>query len=136
MTAVVKCPACGIKTGAGRALCPRCASPRAAALFPDDFATHHNLGRAFHEWGDHRAAVESYLDAIALAPGEAALYLSLARSYEALARPADAVAAYARYLEKAPESCRTDEIRTRIEALRHPAETGSGQPATPSDLEC
>jgi Flp pilus assembly protein TadD len=49
----------------------------AVALFPDDFATHYNLGRALHVWGDDRAAIAPYLKAVALAPGEPSFYLSL-----------------------------------------------------------
>ena len=103
---------------------------RAVALFPDDFATRYNLGRALHEWGDRRAAVIPYLEAIPLAPEEPTIYLSLAQSYEALARPADVITAYARYLEMEPESAQADKIRTRMDALQHPANAGLGRQPT------
>ena len=99
---------------------------RAAELRPDDVATRYNMGRALHEWGDYRAAVEAYLQALTLAPEEPSFYLSLASSYEALARPADAVIAYARYLERGPESAQADTIRARMDALRRPADAGPG----------
>ncbi len=97
---------------------------RAAELFPEDYATRYNLGRALHEWGDYRAAVVAYLEAIALAPGEPTFYLSLAESYDALARPADVVTAYARYLDLEPASTQADEIRRRMDALQRPANAG------------
>ncbi len=82
------------------------------------------LGRALHVWGDYRAAIAAYLKAIALAPDEPSFYLSLAQSYEALARPADVEAAYARYLGMEPESAQAEMIRARLEILGHPATDG------------
>ena len=99
---------------------------QAAELLPSDFATRYNLGRALHEWGDYRGAVVAYLEAIALAPGEPTFYLSLAQSYDAMARPADVVAAYARYLEIDSASTRANQVRAQMDALQHANEGGPG----------
>ena len=93
---------------------------RAAEIRPEDHTTRYNLARALHERRDYRGAIENYLIAIRLAPDEPRLYLSIAKSYEAFDRPADAVTAYARYLDIEPASDDADSIRRRMEQLARP----------------
>jgi len=93
----------------------------AAQLFPDDYVTHYNLGLALHKASREEPAVAEFKRAIALAPGEASFRLSLAMSYERLQKRAEAAAAYEEYLELAPNAAEASSIKTRIEALRHPA---------------
>ena len=47
-------------------------------------------------------------------------------SYDAMARPADVVAAYARYLEIDPASTRANQVRAQMDALQHADEGGRG----------
>jgi Flp pilus assembly protein TadD len=93
----------------------------AAQLFPDDYVTHYNLGMALHKASREEPAVAEFKRAIALAPGEPSFRLSLAMSYERLQKPAEAAAAYEEYLELAPSPAEAAKVKTRIEALRHPA---------------
>jgi Flp pilus assembly protein TadD len=95
----------------------------AAQLFPDDYVTHYNLGLALHKASREEPAVAEFRRAIALAPGEPSFRLSLAMSYERLQKPAEAAAAYEEYLEIAPNAAEASRVKTRIEALRHPAPT-------------
>jgi Flp pilus assembly protein TadD len=95
---------------------------RAAELFPGDYVTHYNLGLAHHKAGQEEAAVGEFQRAIALAPSEPSFLLSLGISYEALKRPGDAAQAYEDYLALAPTAPDAAKIKTRIEALRKPAQ--------------
>jgi Flp pilus assembly protein TadD len=99
----------------------------AAQLFPDDYVTHYNLGLALHKASREEPAVAEFKRAIALAPGEASFRLSLATSYERLQKPVEAALAYEEYLGLAPDAAEAPKVKTRIEALRHPA------PAPPGD---
>jgi regulator of sirC expression with transglutaminase-like and TPR domain len=47
-------------------------------------------------------------------------------SYERLQRPAEAAAAYEEYLELVPDAAEAAKVKTRIEALRHPATPPQG----------
>jgi len=98
----------------------------AAQLFPDDYVTHYNLGLALHKASREEPAVAEFKRAIALAPGEASFRLSLALSYERLQKPAEAATAYEEYLELAPNAAEASKVKTRIEALRHPAPPPQG----------
>ncbi len=75
------------------------------------------MARALHEWGDYRDTVTTYLEMITLVPDELRVYLSIGQSYESLGRPADAMAAYTRYLGMEPGADNVDGIRGRIEEL-------------------
>ena len=92
----------------------------AAAIQPDDYETVYRLAVALHETGDDLGAVRTYLDAIELRPpgpdGPTA-YLALGNSYEELGRKDDAVAAYTRYLELAPDEIEATLVRARLSGL-------------------
>ncbi len=98
---------------------------------PEDHATRYNMAHALHERGDYRGAIENYLIAIRLAPDQSRFYLSIAKSYEALDRPADAMTAYARYLDIEPASDDADSIRRRMEQLTRPIDAEPEQPRAP-----
>ncbi len=93
---------------------------RAVEMRPEDHATRYNMARALHERGDYRGAIQNCLVATRLAPDQARFYLSIAKSYEALDRPADAMTAYARYLDIELTSDDADNIRDRMEQLARP----------------
>jgi tetratricopeptide (TPR) repeat protein len=89
------------------------------------------MARALHERGDYRGAIENYLKAIRQAPDEPRLYLSIAKSYEALDRPADVITAYTRYLDLEPESNDAEGIRRRMEQLARPIGSDPDRPHAP-----
>ena len=89
----------------------------AARLFPDDYVTEFNLAKALQANGDLDAAIAGFERAIALAPGQADFHLSHGVALEAAKRPADAAAAYRRYLELEEAAPAAEKIKERIAAL-------------------
>lgn len=102
----------------------------AAGLFPDDYATLFNLARALHKQGDEQAALQEYQKAIAARPEDPSFHIALALSYERLNRRTDAAAAYAQYLELAPDAPEAERVRGRIAQLLPPRTARAG-PAPP-----
>ena len=83
---------------------------------------HTGVALVFVDQGDHAAAVESFGKAIAqLADTEPALYQLLGASYEKLEKWKEALAAYEKYLELAPEGKLAPAIRSIIDQLRQQA---------------
>jgi Flp pilus assembly protein TadD len=80
---------------------------------------HTGMGLVHVDQGNHELAVESFRKAIAqLQDTEPALYQLLGASYEKLERWKDAVAAYEKYLELAPDGKLAPAIRSIIDQLR------------------
>ena len=104
---------------------------QAVEIRPEDHTTRYNMARALHERGDYRGAIENYLKAIRQAPDEPRLYLSIAKSYEALDRPADVITAYTRHLDLEPESNDAEGIRRRMEQLARPIGSDPDRPHAP-----
>ncbi len=100
----------------------------ALELFPDDYATHYNLGVALHRQDDEEAAVAEYRRAIELAPLEPSFSLALGISYERLKRPFDAADAYRHYLEMAPSAADVDKVKAKIAALTPPLPASGATP--------
>jgi Flp pilus assembly protein TadD len=80
------------------------------------------LGIVLEEKGDYEGAVEAFRKAIAqLDDTEPALYQLLGAAYEKLERWKEALAAYEKYLELAPEGTFASAIRSIIDQLRQQA---------------
>ena len=88
-----------------------------ARLFPDDYATAFNLGRALQASGNLSGAIVAYERAITLAPGEPDFQLSLAFAYETAQKPAEAVRVYRRYLELQDSGPAAEKVRRRLQEL-------------------
>jgi len=83
---------------------------------------HAGLGLVYVDKGDHEQAVGHFRKAIAqLSDTEPALYQLLGASYEKLEKWKEAVAAYEKYLELAPEGKLAPAIRSIIDQLRQQA---------------
>jgi tetratricopeptide (TPR) repeat protein len=89
----------------------------ASRLFPEDYVTQFNLARALQANGDLPGAIQSFERAIQQAPGEPDFHLSHAYALEKAARPADALAAYQRFLELQPDAPQADKIKARVAQL-------------------
>lgn len=89
----------------------------AAQLFPDDYVTQFNLARALQASGDLAGALEGFEQAISLAPGEPNFHLSYAGALDKAQRPADAAAAYRRYLELDSTTPHAEKIKARLVQL-------------------
>jgi Flp pilus assembly protein TadD len=100
----------------------------ALELFPDDYATHYNLGVALHRQGEEEAAVAEYRRAIELAPLEPSFHLALGISHERLKRPFEAADAYREYLEMAPSAPDADKVKAKIAVLTASANNSSATP--------
>lgn len=96
----------------------------AARLFPDDYVTAFNLGRALQADGKQADAIVEFQRAVALAPGEADFSLALANALDTAQRPQEAATAYRRYLELQETAPQADKIKARIAQLE-----GAGKPA-------
>ncbi|HYN85472.1 MAG TPA: tetratricopeptide repeat protein [Pyrinomonadaceae bacterium] len=83
---------------------------------------HTGLAIVLEDQGDYAGAVESFRKAIAqLSDTEPVLYQMIGAAYEKLERWKDAVAAYEKYLELAPEGRLAPAINSIIEQLRQQA---------------
>ena len=80
------------------------------------------LGIVFEEEGRHAEAADAFRKAIAqLSDTEPALYQLLGNAYERLEKYREAVAAYEKYLELAPEGSFAPAIGSIIDQLRQQA---------------
>jgi Flp pilus assembly protein TadD len=83
---------------------------------------HTGLGLLHVDQGDHASAVESFRKAVAqLSDTEPTLYQLLGASYEKLEKWKEALAAYEKYLELAPDGKLAPAIRSIIDQLRQQA---------------
>jgi tetratricopeptide (TPR) repeat protein len=91
---------------------------------------HTGVGLVYEEQGNHAEAVEAFKKAIAqLSDTEPVLYELLARNLEKLERWKEAVAAYEKYLELAPQGSHASAINSIIDQLRQQAaESDQQQP--------
>ncbi len=90
---------------------------------------HTGLGLVLEERGDHAGAVASFRTAIAqLSDTEPVLYEFLGRNLEKLERWKEAVAAYEKYLELAPEGSHASAINSIIDQLRRQSTEPDGSP--------
>jgi tetratricopeptide (TPR) repeat protein len=72
------------------------------------------IGDFYAKKGSHRAAVGRYLEATKWTPGFAEAYWKLARSREKLDQLAQALDAYRKFVELAPDGKQAQEARKRI----------------------
>lgn len=117
--------ACGCVASAA---CAQGRSRDAAVAAADTLAAarrHFELGQAAFAAHDYRAAVGEFALASALAPS-AELWFDIARAYEELGEPAQARAAYERYLRDSVDPQDATEVRARIEQLAVLASDGAG----------
>ena len=83
---------------------------------------HTGAGLVYEEQGRHEEAVGSFRKALAqLSDTEPVLYELLARNLERLERWKEAVAAYEKYLELAPQGSHASAINSIIDQLRQQA---------------
>ena len=81
------------------------------------------IGNFYARKGNHRAAAGRYLEATKWNPSYAEAYWRLGRSREKLKQPSDALAAYRRFLQLAPDDKRAKAVRRKIPALDRQVET-------------
>ena len=81
------------------------------------------IGNFYARKGNHRAAAGRYLEATKWNPSYAEAYWRLGRSREKLKQPSDALAAYRRFLQLAPDDKRAKAVGEKIPALEHQVET-------------
>ena len=85
-------------------------------------------GLVYEEQGRHEEAAESFRKAIAqLSDTEPVVYELLARNLEKLERWKEAVVAYEKYLEVAPQGAHASAINSIIDQLRKQAAEAEGQ---------
>lgn len=83
---------------------------------------HVGLARVFQEKGDYAAAVVELRKAIAqLSDSEPVIYQMLGAAYERIDKPKEALAAYEKYLELAPNGSYAAAIRSIIDQLKREA---------------
>ena len=93
---------------------------------------HTGLGLVLEDKGDYAGAVKSFSKAIEqLSDTEPVLYSLLGAAYEKLERWKDALAAYEKYLQLAPEGRNASAIRSIIDQLR--VQASEQQQQTPPD---
>jgi tetratricopeptide (TPR) repeat protein len=84
---------------------------------------HFEAGRVYYASGDYLHALEEFEAARKVAPLPA-FEFNVGRCHDRLEHPAEAVAAYERYLAAAPDAADAPEVRTRVQLLKqrtHPA---------------
>ena len=81
------------------------------------------IGNFYARKGNHRAAAGRYLEATKWNPSYAEAYWRLGRSREKLKQPSDALEAYRRFLQLAPEDKRAKAVKGKIPALERQVET-------------
>lgn len=94
----------------------------AAALRPQDYLTHYNLGLALVEAGRYDAAVQSLERAVALAPDRPALLVTLGTTYAAAGRGDLARGAFERFLALAPDDAEAPRVRAVLDGLKSRSE--------------
>jgi tetratricopeptide (TPR) repeat protein len=92
---------------------------------------HFEAGRDHYEAGDYQSALKEFEAARAARP-LAAFDFNIGRCYDRLERPADAVAAYERYLAAAPDAPDAAEVRERIGVLKRRIAVESPPPPPPT----
>ncbi len=80
------------------------------------------IGNFYTRKGNHRAAAGRYLEATKWNPSYAEAYWRLGRSREKLKQPSDALEAYRRFLQLAPDDKRARAAKQKIPALEHQVE--------------
>ena len=75
------------------------------------------IGNFYARKGNHRAAAGRYLEATKWNPSYAEAYWRLGRSREKLKQPSDALEAYQRFLQLAPDDKRAGAAKQKIPAL-------------------
>ncbi len=89
----------------------------AAAEFPDDYVTHYNLGLALMELQRYEAASGALEQAITLAPSEPGFLITLGTAYVGANQQDRARAAFARFLELAPEHGEAPRVQALLTAM-------------------
>ncbi len=107
---------------------------RTAALEPDDWQGHYDLGRWAEERGMRRRALMQYLYVQGKEGVPTEVYLRIGRLYEAVRPPApkQAAAAYRRYLHLAPEASDASGVREALERLETAGEADPSDTPDPS----
>jgi len=89
----------------------------AAAKNSADPVFANNAGFAYYKMGEYEESLYWYNKTIEIDPERAVVYLNLGDSLAKLNRNADARKAYAKYLELAPESKSSPDVKKKLEAL-------------------
>jgi tetratricopeptide (TPR) repeat protein len=97
----------------------------AARLFPDDYVTQFNLGRARQADGAMPGALEAYARAAELAPGQADFHLAYGLALDQSGKPREAVVEFRRFLELDPNGSQAEKVRIRLAELGEAAGTSS-----------
>lgn len=93
---------------------------KAFELDPRDVRACNNIGTVQERLGEYARAEEFYLAATRIDPDYPTSYRNLGVLYaERLARPADALRAWERFLVLVPEGTAADEVRKELEKLRN-----------------
>jgi len=89
----------------------------ALAVDKDAVAAHLGLGNAYYELDSLDAAIFHLERARSLAPRDAAVYVHLGAAYQSASRTPDAITAYQRYLELAPNGPFARDVRGIVKGL-------------------
>lgn len=92
----------------------------ALALKPSSVPAHLGLGNAYYELDENDSALVHLEKARALAPRDAQLYVLLGAVYQSAGRKSDAVTAYQRYLELAPNGKFARDVKGILRGLGVP----------------
>ncbi len=103
----------------------------AERLFPDDGPTLFNFGLALQQTGADAEAATVLERALAAIPDDASFVLALARSYQRLARTADARRAFERFLDMSPQSADAAAARQALTTLCRCTRRGRAVAAAP-----
>jgi tetratricopeptide (TPR) repeat protein len=110
-------PSLAKRAGTAEPAKPAAAEPEAPAWDPLHASKSVEVGVFYMRKGDLDAAIDRFQDAARMQPGLAKPFFLLGEVYERKDQPADAVAAYRKYLELYPTAPDSDKIRKRIERL-------------------
>jgi tetratricopeptide (TPR) repeat protein len=91
----------------------------ALALRADSVTAHLGIGEAYYELDNLDAALTHLERARVLAPGDPQVFVLLGAAYQSAERPADAIAAYERYLTLAPEGRMSHDVRAILRSLKN-----------------
>ena len=91
------------------------ASP--ARLFPDDYATHYNLGLALLKLDQHAEAVAALERAVALAPDQHDFLITLGTAYVGAGQTQQARTAFERFLTAAPSAPDAAKVRAMLSSM-------------------
>ena len=90
----------------------------ALQAMPDGLAAHLGLGNAYYELDSLDAALKHLERARALAPKDPQVYVLLGAAYQSRERTTDAVAAYERYLQLAPDGKFARDVRGILRGIK------------------